>query len=442
MVENEDALATSSRHETALRAIRAGIEAAHPETVVPERLSISGETISIGDQQYDRDEYDRLVVLGGGNGAGRMATALAELLGDRIDGGLVVTDDPAETERVAVREGTHPLPSGENRDATAELLDRAASLGEDDLVVVVLTGGGSALLCRPASDLSLAAYRDLTDSLVDSGATIDEINAVRKHLSEIKGGRLAAALAPATVCTLVLSDVVGNRLDVIASGPTAPDPTTYDDALAVLDGYDITPPASAREILAAGARGERAETPTEGDPTFDNVETHVLADNRTALDAAADVCREAGYLPLILSSRIEGEASEVGTVHAGIAAECAATGTPISPPAALLSGGEATVTVTGDGTGGPSQEFTLGAGLSLDRTDAVVAAVDTDGIDGATDAAGALLDSDTINDAIEAQSALRRNDAYSYFEARDALVRTGHTGTNVNDLRLVLVGNP
>lgn len=442
MIENEDALAESPRHEIALSAIRAGIEASHPETVVPELLSVSGDTLSVGEDEYDLTDFERVVVLGGGNGAGRLAAALESLLGDSIDDGLVVTDDPAATRRVEVREGTHPLPSPENREATTELLERAHGLGQRDLALVALTGGGSALLCQPVTDLSVESYRDLTATLVQSGATIDEINAVRKHLSQVKGGRLAAALAPATVCSLILSDVVGNRLDVIASGPTTPDPTTYEDALAVLDEHDIDAPAPARKILAAGATGDRSETPVEGDAAFDRVETNVLADNRTALDAAAEVCSDAGYLPLILSSQIEGEASEVGTVHAGIVAECADSGTPIATPAAVLSGGETTVTVSGTGDGGPNQEFVLGASLGLDDSDALVAAVDTDGIDGTTDAAGGIVDATPMTAQAEARAALRDNDAYSYLDEQDALVRSGHTGTNVNDLRIILVGQP
>lgn len=439
MIKNEDALATGPLREVALSAIQAGITAAHPETVVPAQLTLSGSILSVDGTSYDLDEYDRVVVLGGGNGAGRLATALADLLAARIDSGLVVTDDPTETDTIEMREGTHPLPSEANRDGTADLLERAATLGEDDLVLLAITGGGSALLCHPAEGLSLPEYRELTESLVESGATIDEINAVRKHLSRLKGGRLAAVLAPATVCTLVISDVVGNRLDVIASGPTAPDPTTYDDALGVLSEYDIDVPDAAAEILEAGAAGQRPETPTSGDSAFDAVGTHVLADNRTALDAAAEVCADAGYTPLLLASQIEGEASEVGTVHAGIAAECVDTGAPEAPPATLLSGGEATVTVTGDGEGGPNQEFVLGAGIAANDPEVVVAAVDTDGIDGATDAAGAILDFETIADESEAREHLRRNDAYGYLDDQNALVRTGPTGTNVNDLRLVLV---
>jgi glycerate 2-kinase len=440
MIENAETIATNSRRELAVRAIREGIEAAHPDAVVPGHVSVSGERLTVGGETVDLTGVDRLVVLGGGNGAGRMAAALESVLAERIDGGLVVTDDPAETAVAEVREGTHPLPSRQNREATTELLERARKLGENDLALVVISGGGSALLTQPVGDLSLQAYREVTTALVESGATIDEINAVRKHLSQIKGGRLAATLAPASIRTLVISDVVGNRLDVVASGPTTPDPSTYDDALTVLDRYDVAAP-TARRILDAGVRGDRSETPTAGNPIFDGVDTHVLADNRTALDAAADVCGEAGYLPLVFSSRIEGEASEVGVVHAGIATECAETGTPIATPAALLSGGEATVTVTGDGRGGPNQEFALGAGLTVE-TDALVVGVDTDGIDGSTDAAGAIVDASTVTEKNAAQSALDRNDAYSYLATHDGLVRTDHTGTNVNDLRLVLVGEP
>lgn len=440
MIDNEDDLTTSPRHGIALDAVRAGIRAAHPRRIVPERLSTADGLLSVDRANYDLSSYERIVVLGGGNGAGQVAAALEALLGDNIDEGIVVTDDPAETSTIEVREGTHPLPSTENRTATDDLLRLAGGLGENDLAIVVITGGGSALLCRPDPAVTLAAYRDLTESLVDSGATIDEINAVRKHLSAIKGGRLAVTLAPATVCTLVISDVVANRLDVVASGPTAPDPTTYAEALDVLERYEITAPESVRTLLQRGADGESAETPTESDPVFDAVHTHVLADNRTALDAAATVCADSGYDPLILSSRVEGEAREVGRVHAGIADEIMASETPLESPAAVLSGGEATVTVTGSGTGGPNQEFALATALGVASDDVLVTAIDTDGIDGATDAAGAVLDRGVVEDPGVARTALANNDVYPYLDERDCLLRTGHTGTNVNDLRLLLVG--
>jgi hydroxypyruvate reductase len=451
MIRNEAALARSARHEHALRSIEAGIEAGHPRTVVESALSLTDGVLALGDEQYRLDEFEELLVLGGGKPAGQVAAALEDLLGDHLDGGLVVTDTPADTSRIDAVEGTHPLPSTANVEGTRRLLDWADAATADDLVLVVIGGGGSALLCAPADGVSLGPYRTVTDRLLESGATIDEINAVRKHLSAIKGGQLARALAPSTAVGLALSDVVGDPLDVIASGPTAPDPTRYDDALAVLDQYDIDAPDTVRAMLDRGANGERPETPTEGDAAVQHVRNHVLANNRTALDAAAAVCEDAGYRLAILSAGIEGEAREVGRVHAAIADSCMATGEPFEPPVALLSGGETTVTVRGEGRGGPNQEVALGAAIDLAAAAGadgsadggpVLASVDTDGIDGATDAAGALVDGATVTDRRAAQRALADNDAFTYLNDRDALVLTGPTGTNVNDLRVVLVGEP
>ena len=434
-------------YDHALASIEAGIDAAHPHTVIDETLDFDGTHLTVNHDSYALESFDEVLVVGGGKAAGAVAEALERKLGVEIDGGTVVTTAPGETERVHQVEGTHPLPSLRNVEGTRQILDRTASTGEDDLVVAVVTGGASALLCAPVDGVSLEEYRTLTEQLLHSGATIDELNAVRKHLSRIKGGRLAAVLAPATVVAVVFSDVVGNPLDVIASGPTAPDATTYEDARHVIERYGVDVPESVQQVLGEGVRGERAETPGEESEVFENVSNHVLADNRTALEAAASVCEELGYTTAILSSRIEGEARTVGGVHAAIVLECLDTGNPYEPPVALLSGGETTVTVTGHGVGGPNQEFALAGALELaqegDETGGKVAlaSVDTDGIDGPTDAAGAIVDSETVgpDDVESARVALDGNDAYTYLDVRDALVRTGSTGTNVNDLRVTII---
>lgn len=441
MIRNEDELASTPGHRHALDAIEAGIAAAQPQVVVDTHLQFDGVQLTVGGDTYSLDSFDNLLVLGGGKAAGHAAAALEAKLGDRIDGGVVVTDTPADTDTIEIIEGTHPLPSETNVDGTRRLLDLAGRAARDDLVLMVVTGGGSALLCAPTDGVSLAEYRAVTSDLLESGAAIDEINAVRKHISQIKGGQLARQLSPATAVGIVFSDVVGNRMDVIASGPTAPDPTTYTDAIDVLDRYDVDVPDAIETLLASGAAGNRQETPGDGDDVFEHVTNYVLADNRTALDAAASVCEEYGYTSVVLSSRIEGEAREVGTVLSGIALECLESGEPFSPPVALLSGGETTVTVRGDGTGGPNQEFAVSAGIEIgaDETGVVIASVDTDGVDGPTDAAGGIVDRTTVDDPGRAEAALDTNDAYEYLSERDAIVRTGPTGTNVNDLRVILV---
>jgi glycerate 2-kinase len=438
VVTNREDLTRSAAHETALDCLAAGIDAAHPERVCEDAITLSGSQLRIEDAVYDLAAYEEVLVLGGGKAAGQVAAVLEALLGDVIDEGVVVTDDPVRTDRVRVVEGSHPVPDEAGSEGARRALALADGAGPDTLVLAVLTGGGSALLPAPAGDLSLSALRTTTDALLESGASIDEINAVRKHVSAIKGGRLAATAAPATVLTLAFSDVVGDDLAVVASGPTVADPTAYDDALSVLDRYDLAVPTPVRDHLAAGAAGEHPETPGAADLPAGRA--HVLATGWTAIAAARDVATEGGYEPLVLSSRSRGEAREQGLAHVAVAEEIAATGNPVDPPVAVISGGETTVTVRGDGAGGPNQEFALRAALALDQ--GVLGAVDTDGRDGATNAAGALVDGETLADpeaAAAARAALAENDAATVLGDCDALIRTGRTGTNVNDLRVLIV---
>ncbi|WP_162224655.1 glycerate kinase type-2 family protein [Halorussus amylolyticus] len=441
-IRDRAALETTSARELALDCAAAGIAAARPRRVVRESVSVAGDDLTVGDATYDLRDYDEVVVLGGGKAAGGVAGALETALGDRIDRGVVVTNAPADCDRVAVREGDHPVPSERGVAGAREVLELADDADENTLVLATITGGASALLPAPADGISLADLRAVTTDLLESGATIGEINAVRKHLSALKGGRLAERAAPAEVVGLVLSDVVSDDLEVIASGPLSPDSSTYRDALGVLDRREIDPPAGVRDRLERGARGEIPETPTEGDPAFDRVSVHVLADGMTALDAAAEVARDAGYEPIVLSSRVRGEAREAAKTHVAIAEEVCATGNPLGAPAVLLSGGETTVTVRGDGEGGPNLEFALSAALELDVDDVAIASVDTDGSDGGTDAAGALVDGDTVGESLSARAAraaLADNDSFGALDAANCVLRTGATGTNVNDLRIAVV---
>ena len=438
MIANREALADSPAHRTALHCVEAGIRAAVPDRVVRERLALDGDHLRVGDATYDLTAFEGVVLVGGGKAAAGVAAAVEDLLGDRLTGGVVVTNDPAPTERVAVVEASHPVPDAAGVDGAERVRETVADADAGTLVLAVVTGGASALLPAPADGIELDDLRAVTDALLDSGATIDEINAVRKHCSALKGGLLARAAAPATVVGLLFSDVVGDDLAVIGSGPTAPDPSTLADAVAVLDDYGIDAPEAVRGRLERGASGELAETPTADDPCFDRVTNHVLANGWTALDAAREAAAEAGFRTLVLSSRIEGEAREAARTQAAVAEEIAATGNPVEPPAVVLSGGETTVTVEGDGRGGPNAEFALSAARSLPAT-AVLASVDTDGEDGASEAAGALVDGDTVEDRRAAAAALRANDAAGYLADRDALIETGRTGTNVNDLRALVV---
>ncbi|POG54965.1 glycerate kinase type-2 family protein [Haloferax marisrubri] len=439
-MQDFDARTPTPAHETAIDCLQAGVEAVLPDRVVRESVSLDGDTLTVADETYDLTAYDRILVVGGGKAGDGVADALEAVLGDRIDDGVVVTPDPTPSPdgRIERLPGDHPVPSARGVESTRKLVDLISDLDDRTLVLAAITGGASAVLPAPAEGVSLAELQETTDRLLESGAEIHDLNAVRKHVSTLKGGGLARLAAPATVVGLVLSDVVGNDLGVIASGPTAPDETTYDDALDVLDRFDLDVPKSVRTRLARGSAGDVPETPKPGDPVFDRVTNHILADTFTALDAAREVADERGYDPLVLSSRVRGEAREAAKTHVAVAEESLATGNPIAAPAVVLSGGECTVTVRGDGDGGPNLEFCLAAAAEL-PDEAVLASIDSDGKDGGTEVAGAVVDSSSV-DAGDAHAALARNDALPVLREADALVESGATGTNVNDLRVVVVG--
>ena len=434
MFADRDALADSPAHELALDCLAAGIEAGRPARAVEHHCSVEGDVLRIRDAEYDLSAFDEIVVLGGGKAADGLAAALEDLLGDRLSGGVVVTHEPtADPGWVTVREGEHPEPGEGSVAGASAVLERAAAADERTLVLAAITGGGSALLCAPAEGLSVGDLRAVTRELLDAGAAIDEVNAVRRACSRVKGGGLAAAAAPATVAGLLMSDVVDDDPSVIASGPTVPTETDPEAALAVLDRYGV-------DLPAVGAWLRDASPTSAPDVAVDN---HVVASGRDAVDAARDLAAERGYEPCVLSTRLEGEASEAGRFHAAVAGEVAESGDPVEPPAVLLSGGETTVSVTGSGDGGPNLEFALAAAAAL-PDGAVLGAVDTDGSDGSTDAAGVLVDAGTVDDADAdaASRALAENDSYAFLDERGALLRTGATGTNVDDLRVLVVERP
>jgi hydroxypyruvate reductase len=383
----------------------------------------------------------RTVVVGAGKAAASMAAAVEANWPGPLEG-LVVTryGHSVPCRRIEVVEASHPVPDEAGPAAARRILALASGLGPDDLLLCLISGGGSALLAAPAGPVTLADKQAVNRALLRSGARIGEMNAVRKHLSAIKGGRLALAAAPARVVALVISDVPGDDPATVASGPTVPDATTRAEALAILRRYGIDPPRSVLDHLADLA----SETPKPGDPRFAQVETVLVATPQMALEAAAAVARRSGYPPLILGDAIEGEAREVGIVHAGIALGCARHGLPAAPPCVLISGGETTVTVRGSGRGGRNAEFLLGLALALDGRPGITAlAADTDGLDGSEDNAGALVGPDTLARAAAAglnlPERLAANDAYGVFAALGDLVVTGPTYTNVNDFRAILV---
>ena len=383
----------------------------------------------------------RLIVIGAGKASAAMARAVEEHWPGELSG-LVVTryGYAVPCQRIEIVEAAHPVPDAAGLDAARQILDRVQGLIPDDVVLCLISGGGSALLPLPGEGLTLADKQAINRALLQSGATISEMNCVRRHLSAIKGGRLAAACHPARVVTLLISDVPGDNPMDIASGPTVPDPTTCADAVAILDRYEIAAPAAARALLESG----RGETIKPGDSRLAGIETHLIATPQMALEAAAAVARRAGFATYILGDSLEGEARDVGTVMAGIARQVALRGQPFPPPCVLLSGGETTVTVRGRGRGGRNVEFLLALGIALNGQPGIYAlAGDTDGVDGQEEIAGAYLAPDTLARAwtqgIKPRESLANNDGHGFFQALGDAVITGPTLTNVNDFRAILV---
>jgi glycerate 2-kinase len=383
----------------------------------------------------------RTVVVGAGKAAASMARAVEDHWRGPLEGLVVTrTGHSVPTRRIEVVEAAHPIPDEAGLHAAERMLAMVQGLGRDDMVLCLISGGGSALLALPSAGVPLSDKRIVTGQLLTCGATIAEINTVRKHLSAIKGGRLAAAAAPARVVTLAISDVPGDDPAIIASGPTTADPTTFADARAVLDRYGIDAPQSIRRHLA----DERRESIKPGDPRLANVVTEIIATPQRALEAAAMVAASHGILPLVLGDAIEGEAREVARVMAGIALSIRRHSQPVLPPAVLISGGETTVTVRGHGRGGRNTEFLLALALALDGQAGIHAlACDTDGIDGTEDNAGAIITPDTLRHAaaagLDARALLADNNSHGLFLGLGDLVVTGPTLTNVNDFRAVLV---
>jgi len=383
----------------------------------------------------------RTIVVGAGKAAATMAKAVEDHWHGNLSG-LVVTryGHRVPTKRIEVVEAAHPVPDLAGREAAERILELVQGLGRDDLVLCLISGGGSALLTLPAPGLTLQDKQAINRALLKSGANIAEMNCVRKHLSAIKGGRLASAAHPARVVTLTISDVPGDDPAVIASGPTVPDRTTFADASAILEKYEIAEPVSVIEHL----RAARDETPKPGDPRLAGTQVHLIATPQQSLEAAAEVARHAGIPPLILGDSLEGESRDVALVHAGIARQIVRHGQPASRPCVLLSGGETTVSVRGKGRGGRNVEFLLALALALNGEPGVFAlAGDTDGVDGTEDNAGAVVTPDTLQRAaagsLDAKAHLADNDGYSFFSGLGDLVKTGPTLTNVNDFRAILI---
>lgn len=443
------------RRSRILPVLQAALEAVDPGQAVRRTLRRPDNRLQVGETVYDLGCYKRILLLGCGKAAVAMGCAAADVLGDRLTAGALVTKYGHTTGAgalpagVAVYEAGHPVPDQAGVQAAEHIAAFARQATADDLVLCLISGGGSALLTLPAEGLSLADLQATTQALLRCGATIDEINTLRKHLEQLKGGQLARLASPATLVSLVLSDVVGSPLDVIASGPTVPDRSTWADAWAVVVKHDLETalPRAVLGRLAAGAAGKLPDTPQVDDPAFAHSQTLIVADNAVAADAAAAAASAQGLRAAVLSTFVEGEAREVAKVAVGLGREVAMRGRPLAAPACLILGGETTVTLHGDGQGGRNQELALAAALALARVAEgqriVVAALATDGTDGPTDAAGAVVDSSTVarGEAIglDAGRHLAANNAFPYLQAVGDLLVTGPTQTNVNDLITVFV---
>ncbi len=425
--------------------MKAAFRAADPVEAVLRNVRLAGDTLIVGKTRYRLARYERVLVLGAGKAGATMALALEKLLGKRISGGLVNVKygHTAPLKRVEINECGHPVPDEAGVRGSERIARMASEAGEKDLVLCVVSGGASALMPAPAAGISLAEKQAVTKLLLACGANIHEINSVRKHLSTLKGGQLARLAYPATVITLMLSDVIGDNLDVIGSGPATPDLSTFADALGILKKYGLLDkaPASVRQRLEQGAAGNLPETPK----SLDRTQNLVVGSNRLAVDAAKAKAKALGYRTLVLSTTIEGETRDVARMHAAIAREMRTSGEPLKPPACIISGGETTVTLRGNGKGGRNQEFALAASLDVDgMRDVLLLSAGTDGTDGPTDAAGAWCDGNTLARAraagLDAAQYLAENNSYEFFDKLGTLIRTGPTNTNVMDVRLVLVG--
>ena len=424
----------------------AGVRAVAPDAALMRHVCLEDGQLLVDGHSWELPRRGRLLVLGAGKGVAPMGAAVEELLGDRIDTGMLVVKygHGLPLQQIAQVEAAHPVPDAAGAAATRALLELAAGAAADDLVLCLLTGGASALTPAPVSGVTLEDMQQVTELLLRSGATITELNAVRKHLSRFSGGQLARTAAPAGVVSVIVSDVVGDALDVIASGPTAPDVSTFADCMDILARYGLgsaMPPAVLRH-LRQGQLHQEAETPKPGDALFRHVQNTLVATNRQALDAAAEQARSHGFRPVILTDRMVGEAREQAALLVTQARQMAAELAADAQPVCLLAGGETTVTLRGRGRGGRNQEMALAASLALQDCPHICALfAGTDGTDGPTDAAGgcAWAGNLAVAGLEQARRALEENDSYAILHHCGALLRTGPTRTNVMDLAILLV---
>lgn len=433
-----------------LDALEEALLAADPRTIIRKTVKLQSNNLNVSTLSLRLGEFRRIVVVGGGKASADMALEIERILGSRITGGSVnipgYTRPWPTSSRIAFIPATHPIPSEKGFRGVRNMLRLVGQPSRKDLVICLISGGGSALMPFPSTGIPLADKQRATELLLKSGATIHETNAVRKHLSEIKGGRLAERLYPATVLSLMISDVVGDELGSIASGPTFPDDTTYRDAYEVLRGRGLWPrvPRSVRDHISKGVKGELPETPNAESPVFKRVHNVLVGSGLFSCAAAARALKKRGYRTLTLSTMIQGEAKEIGKALSSIVSDIWKNQIPMAPPAAIVAGGETTVTVHGKGRGGRNQELTLSSALAIQgMKNVLVASAGTDGVDGPTNAAGAIADGTSVERAsrkgLDSRAFLEDNNSYSFFKKLNDLIVTGPTGTNVNDIMIGIV---
>ncbi len=432
----------------ALKSLESALNAIDSKQLMKSKLLLKNSLLKVNGCSFDLKKFKNVYVIGGGKASGSMAEALEQILDQYITKGLVNIPhgNKHKTEIIKLREASHPIPDKSGVEGTRRMLKIAEQAKKEDLVICLISGGGSSLMPLPRDGITINDKRELTNMLLKCGATINEINTVRKHISDFKGGWFAKKAYPATVLNLILSDVVGDPLDFIASGPTVPDSTTFSEAIKVLKKHGLwdKAPASIKKVLSSGKKGLIPETPKANDKAFKKVYNVIIGNNTFASLAALEQLRSATLNTLLLTSSLEGEARHVGVMLASIAREVVTSGNPIPKPAGIIAGGETTVTVTGKGLGGRNQEISLAAALRMGGMDGVVvASLSTDGVDGPTDAAGAIVDGKTMSRAEEMdlnpEEFLAENDSYNFFSKLGDLIFTDPTGTNVNDVSVIVV---
>lgn len=447
LIRNGETKLNRKARALALRSLESALNAVDPKQIIKSKLLLKNLTLHVNGYSIDLKKFKNIYVIGGGKASGSMAEALEQVLGNSITKGLVNVPRSSKnkTDIIKLHEASHPIPDEAGVEGTRRMLKIAEQAKEDDLIICLISGGGSSLMPLPRGKISIADKKEITNALLKCGATINEINTVRKHISDFKGGWLAKKAYPSSILNLILSDVVGDPLDFIASGPTVPDSTTFSDAIKVLKKYRLwsKAPASIRKVLSDGEKGLIPETPKANDEAFKRVYNVVVGNNRLASLTAQKYLKSEGLNTLLLTSTLEGEARHVGIMLASIVHEVSVSGNPVPKPAGIIAGGETTVTVTGKGLGGRNQEIALATVRNLKGMNGVaVASLSTDGVDGPTDAAGAIADGKTLVRAakmgLTPEEYLAENDSYHFFSKLGDLIFTGPTGTNVNDVSVIV----